>query len=202
MRSKIAFLILSMLMVPIRGWASCGPPQCSPPQPTIVEIPSSIESCLSRGLYKGESVRKQFPESLYNGWIYDDDVTIVGQTTYWPEQKICEYYYYPGYRRQLPDISRAELMQLHTHDPDIEYGNCPSNSPHSCLGQQIGASCQSTSGRGVCSLTPLTAGGFCLCYSTSNRDNRISSIQIAGAICCHRYKTPNPTNCVPDPCQD
>lgn len=43
-------------------------------------------------------------------------------------------------------------------------GLCPSSSVSACKGKAVGSTCgDNIDKRGTCSLTPLTAGGFCRC---------------------------------------
>jgi hypothetical protein len=48
--------------------------------------------------------------------------------------------------------------------------SCPSNSDSECREKAVGEACTvAQGGSGSCGLTPLTAGGFCLCFESSGR---------------------------------
>lgn len=74
---------------------------------------------------------------------------------------------------------------------------CPENSVDGCSGKPVGAGCLENTRRvGSCELTPLTAGGFCMCYSFTTLSEDFEDDE-KGAICCSATTAPNPTNCVP-----
>lgn len=52
--------------------------------------------------------------------------------------------------------------------PHNYFDQCPANSAAACNGLEINSACVDGSHTGTCQLTPLTAGGFCMCYSVLN----------------------------------
>jgi hypothetical protein len=45
----------------------------------------------------------------------------------------------------------------------IQKGHCPLNSSLNCKGKKTGSACGAGGEAGVCELTSLMAGGFCMC---------------------------------------
>ena len=80
------------------------------------------------------------------------------------------------------------------HEGDL----CPSSSAKACKDQEIGATCERQDGNhGICRLTPLTAGGFCLCYpnridfrgesNSSTAENQFKTAGVDPCTLCAKY---------------